>query len=261
MRGKILRPQRLIAALVFSAGVFLAAAALAAPRQEVVDLVVTNVDRPDPVVLGRPLTSTVTVENRGSDRASEVRLVASASSALAIDAVVPSQGACTTSPLACELGAISPGQVVTVQLRGTPAATGRLETTASAASAEADANPSDNSATAVTTVVSLTRPPGPKVTSAVCTDLDVTPLFVVVDRQVIATVTVRAAGKPVAGARVVVRGAGVRGTAKSNERGVARIRVSGQQPGFLTVSLPGRNTCRGARRIGVGGPFLPPVTG
>jgi uncharacterized repeat protein (TIGR01451 family) len=262
MRGKVIRPQRLLAALVFSAAPFVAAAALAKPEEPLADLVVTNVDGPDPVLVGRPLTYTVTVTNRGPAPASAVRLVDSVPSSLVVDRVVPSQGTCVASTLACELGGVAPGAVVTVQIRVRPSETGRVEATATATGAETDVSPADNSATTLTTVVSLTRPPpGPKVTGAVCADFDVTPLFFVAGSQVTAKVTVRAGGKPVAGARVVVRGIGVHGVARSNRRGVARLRVSGTRPGFLTISLPGRKTCRGARRIGVAGPFLPPVTG
>jgi len=75
-------------------------------------------------------------------------------------------------------------------------------------------------------------------------------------------VVVTADKKPVKGVRVVVRGAGVSVTAVSNGKGVAVVRVKPRRSGILEVTLPGRDTCRGARQVGVVAPvLLPPVTG
>ena len=146
-------------------------------------------------------------------------------------------------------------------MRFRPTRTGRLENTATAVGAEPEATPPDNSATAVTTVVGATKPPTrrPQVKGAVCIDFKVLPLSVQAGRRATVRIVVTAGGKPVHGARVALRGAGIRVVGVTNRKGIAVLRVRATKAGFLTVTLPSRNTCRGARRIGVVAVF--PVTG
>ena len=68
--------------------------------------------------------------------------------------------------------------------------------------------------------------------------------------------------KRIKGVKVIVRGAGVRKTARSNGRGVAVLRINPKKPGLITVTA--RETKQricGPKRIGVVGVFLPPLTG
>ena len=235
--------------------------------QPLIDLVVTKVDAPDPVQVGATLVYTITVSNRGLDPATDVRLSDPLPASLTVLSITPSQGSCTTLPvLTCALGTIAPGGVVTVVVRVRPGRTGRLENTATAVGTEPEANPTDNSATAVTVVFGVTKPPPkpkpPRVKGTVCIDHRVAPLSVKVGRKATIRVVVTAGGKPVAGARVIARGAGVRAVSVSNTKGVAIFRVRATRSGFLTVTIPNRNACRKARLIGVVTPFLlPPITG
>jgi uncharacterized repeat protein (TIGR01451 family) len=235
--------------------------------QPLIDLVVTKVDAPDPVQVGATLVYTITVSNRGLDPATDVRLSDPLPDSLTVLSVLPSQGSCTTLPvLTCALGTIAPGGVVTVVVRVRPGSTGRLENTATAVGSEPEANPADNSATAVTVVFGVTKPPPkpkpPKVKNPVCIDHRVAPLSIRVGRTVTVRVVVSAGGKPVAGARVIARGAGVRAVSVSNTKGVAIFRVRARRSGFLTVTIPNRNACQKARLVGVVTPvLLPPVTG
>jgi uncharacterized repeat protein (TIGR01451 family) len=235
-------------------------------RQPLIDVVVSKVDSPDPVPVGATLVYTITVSNRGPDAATDVRLSDPLPRSLALLSVAPSQGTCTVSPmLACELGTIPPGVSATVVVRVRPRQTGRLENAATAVGAEPEANPADNTATAVTVVIGVTRPPKqqpPEVRGAVCIDHRVSPLSIRVGRPTSVRVVVTAAGKPVARVRVVARGAGVSVAARTDRSGVARFLARPTRSGFVRVSLPGRNTCRRARLVGVVAPvLLPPVTG
>jgi hypothetical protein len=77
-----------------------------------------------------------------------------------------------------------------------------------------------------------------------------------VDRIV---VKVAAGGKRVPGARVLVTGAGVRRTARSNREGIAVLLINPRKAGLLTVStLETKRPVCGVKRIGVVGVFLPP---
>ena len=63
------------------------------------------------------------------------------------------------------------------------------------------------------------------------------------------TVRARLAGRPIARTRVVLRGAGVAEAARTNARGLARIRVAASRPGTVRVTLPEALAC--SRRVGV----------
>ena len=208
---------------------------------------------------------TITVTNRGPDAATNVQLRDPLPGSLVILSVTPSQGSCATAPIvSCSLGTIPAGGVVTIVLRVRPTQTGRLENTATAVGAEPEATPPDNSATAVTTVVGKPRPPTrkPEVTGTVCILFEVRPLSIQAGRRATVRIVVTRGGKPVKGVRVVVHGAGTHVIGVSNREGVVFVRVRATKAGFLKVTLPGRNTCGGARRIGVVTVFQPtPVTG
>ncbi len=236
-----------------------------AEQARLIDLVVTKADAPDPFRVGGTLVYTITVSNKGPDPATDVQLTDPLPGSLVFLSAAPSQGSCATTPIAsCSLGTIPAGGVVTIVLRVRPMQTGRLENTATAVGAEPEATPPDNSATAVTTVVGRPRPPTrkPEVTGAVCISFKVRPLSVQAGRRATIRIVVTAVGKPVAGARSVIRGAGIRVVRVSNRKGLVVVRVRATKAGFLTVTLPNRDTCHGARRIGVVAVFRPPpVTG
>jgi hypothetical protein len=151
-----------------------------------------------------------------------------------------------------------------------PTETGTLVNTATAVGSEPEANPSDNSATAVTTVVGATKPPKkpkpprkPKPPKPpICVSFRVAPLALWAGRRATLTVIVRVGRNAGRDVRVVVWGAGVHAAGVTRRNGVALLRVRPTRSGFITVTLPGRRTCGGPRRVGVVTPVLkPPVTG
>jgi hypothetical protein len=60
---------------------------------------------------------------------------------------------------------------------------------------------------------------------------------------------------------VLVTGKAVHKTARTNSRGMAYVRVNVKTAGVLRITTLGKRESCGARRIGVVGIFLPPVTG
>jgi uncharacterized repeat protein (TIGR01451 family) len=124
------------------------------------DLAITNSDSPDPVVVGSPLTYTVTVTNHGPSAANDVTMTDSLLAPFASAAT--SQGSCSgTTNLTCNLGTLSSGSSATVTVVVTPNKPGGISSTASVAAIEPDPDMSNNSATQVTTI---TRRPLPDLT-------------------------------------------------------------------------------------------------
>jgi hypothetical protein len=102
----------------------------------------------------------------------------------------------------------------------------------------------------------------PVVNVDVCLTLTVTPKMIKADGKKDRVVAkVRAAAKPMKGVKVVIRGKGVAKSARTNAKGVAVIVVNPSQPGVITITTSSRRDSCGARRIGVVGVFLPPLTG
>jgi uncharacterized repeat protein (TIGR01451 family) len=230
--------------------------------------VVTKDDTPDPVQVDTRLTYTITVSNKGPDPATNVQLTDGLPSSVVVLGVTTSQGTCSPPPLlTCALGTIQPGQLVHVVVLVRPTKTGRLENTASAVGAEAEANPANNTATAVTTVYGVTRPPKqPKQPQKPpCVAFRVTPVWIRAGRLTTIRVVVLIGSNPGRHVRLVVRGAGVSAGAFTGRNGVARLRFRPKRAGFVTITLPGRRTCGAPRRVGVVTPVLkppvPPVTG
>jgi uncharacterized repeat protein (TIGR01451 family) len=232
--------------------------------------VVAKADAPDPARVGGEIVYTITVSNKGPAAATSVQLADPLDGSLVALSAIASQGACVTAPVVtCSLGAISSGASVTVVVRVRATRAGRVDNTATAIGAEPEANPTDNSATTSTLVVPVTTPPTPPtkprpplVKGEVCIDFRTVPLVVRAGKASTLRVVVTRAGKPVAGARVVVRGAGVRAAATSGAGGVALVRIRPARKGFLRVTIPNRQTCRPSRQVGVVPPvLLPPVTG
>jgi uncharacterized repeat protein (TIGR01451 family) len=118
------------------------------------DLAVTKTDSPDPVLVGSPLTYTVTVSNAGPDAATLVGLTDTLPAGVTFGSATPSQGTCAEAGgvVTCDLGTLASAAGATVTIVVTPATTGVLTNTATAAAAEADGNPANNTATATTTV-------------------------------------------------------------------------------------------------------------
>jgi uncharacterized repeat protein (TIGR01451 family) len=230
---------------------------------------VTKIDEPDPVEIGARLAYTITVTDKGPDAATNVRLSDPLPGSTVLLAVTASQGTCSEGPiLTCSLGTIQKGQLVTVVVVVRPTSIGTIENTATAVGTEPEANPADNTATAVTTVVGPAHPPRPPKPPThpkppnVCVAFRVHPFVVLAGRSTTLRVVVTVGRRPGKAVRVGVHGVGVHAVVRTGSTGVARFRVRPRRTGFLTVSLPGRRTCAGPRRVGVVAPILrPPVTG
>jgi hypothetical protein len=96
----------------------------------------------------------------------------------------------------------------------------------------------------------------------VCLTLTVTPKLIKADgKPDTISVKVTAGKKTVKGVKVLVTGKGIRVTVRTNDRGMAITKVNLNDPGLIRVSTLGKRESCGAKRIGVVGIFLPPVTG
>ena len=198
------------------------------------------------------------VGNNGPDAATQVTLADPLPAGTSFVSVSTTQGSCTGGAIiSCNLGTIAKGQTVTITLVVTAKQSGLLTNTVTVVGKEPESNTANNQATATT------RVPAPVVrrpAQAVCDRFTATPKSLTVGRRSTIVVRVTAGGKPAKGRRVVVKGAGINKSARTNGKGVARIVVKPRKAGIVTITVPQKITC-GARRIGVVGAFQPPVTG
>jgi uncharacterized repeat protein (TIGR01451 family) len=239
-----------------------------------IDLVLSKAAT-SPTPLGGVVTYTLTVTNRGPDTATNVQLADPAPAAVTYLSASPSQGSCalTAALVTCSLGTLAPGQTVTIAVTGRATRVGQHPNTATVTGEGGrEQNPADNVASALTVVPAPATPPTTpkqkpkpkaKPEQDVCLALTVSPKMVTADgRPDRVRVRVSAAGRRVAGQKVLVTGPGVRASARSDRRGVAVLTVNPTRPGLVTITAveTERKVC-GPRRVGVVGVFLPPVTG
>ena len=224
---------------------------------KLIDLYVTKTDLPDPVELNGQLTYTIVVGNHGPDAATQVTLA----DPLPVGTSFVSVS--TTQELHRRVGN---------QLRSRHRARrvdrdhhARRDGTAERRADEhgdggrqgAESNTANNTATATTLVPApLVRQPR----AAVCDQVTITPKSLRVGKRATIVVRVTARGNPVKGRKVVVKGAGILKSARTNARGFARIRVTPRRAGIVTITVPQKLTC-GGKRIGVVGAFEHRFTG
>ncbi len=112
--------------------------------------------------MSSPLTYTLIVTNTGTWDATGVVLTDTLPSEVVIDSVTPSSGTCfqASGQLICDLGDLlkDTGKLVTI-VAIAPSAPGAIINTAQVTSNEYDADPTDNSATALTRVGRITYLP------------------------------------------------------------------------------------------------------
>jgi len=134
------------------------------------DLSVTKTDSPDPVNAGGEVTYTVTVTNEGLTDATGVTLTDTLPSTTTFVSASASQGSCAHSAgtVTCNVGSLDQGASATATIVARTTSAGTITNTASVSSNEGDRDPSDNSASATTTVnavadlsISLTDAPDP----------------------------------------------------------------------------------------------------
>jgi uncharacterized repeat protein (TIGR01451 family)/CSLREA domain-containing protein len=127
------------------------------------DLSLTKSGAPNPVVSGNRLTYTLTVTNNGPQDATGVTVTDALPGSLHFNTANSSQGTCTrstaTNPkpkdgtITCSVGNLANGAKVSITIVVTPTTPGTLTNTAKVKGTETDSDPSNNSATATTTVV------------------------------------------------------------------------------------------------------------
>lgn len=116
------------------------------------DLAVAKADSPDPVLVGSPLTYTVTVTNNGPSTATGVSLTDTLPAGVTF---VSASSGCSVplgGTVTCNLGALTKGASATVMIVVTPTAAGTHTNTASVSATETDPSLTNNVATASTTV-------------------------------------------------------------------------------------------------------------
>jgi hypothetical protein len=94
-----------------------------------------------------------------------------------------------------------------------------------------------------------------------CYTVTVSPKTLSVGKWSALNVLVTAAKKPVKGTRVKLQGPGIlKLSNKTDRKGHVSVRVHPQKPGILKVRTVGHKGCT-VPRVGIVGPFTPPVTG
>lgn len=120
------------------------------------DLVTTLADDPDPVEVGREVTYTAEVTNKGPDTATDAQVVLTLPTGATV--VTAPEGCTGSGPVTCSLGDIVKDASVSKEVVVALGAAGELTATAAASSGSKDAAPLDNSASATTTVSSEPLP-------------------------------------------------------------------------------------------------------
>jgi uncharacterized repeat protein (TIGR01451 family) len=229
-----------------------------------IDLVIVkNATTPTP--LNEVVTYTMTVTNKGPDVATNVQLADPAPAGILYLSVNPGSPTCsvTQSMLTCSLGTLEVGQSRTITLRARATQVGRHVNTATVTGEGGrETNPADNVDNAFTIVP---KPFVPPTAPQVCLTLTVTSSKMIKadGRPDKLSVRVTAGTKRVKGTKVVVRGAGVKKSTRSNAKGIASLRINPTRPGVITITAvqsKNQKVC-GPKRIGAVGVFLPPLTG
>jgi uncharacterized repeat protein (TIGR01451 family) len=217
----------------------------------VIDLAITKIDDPDPVLLGDKLTYTLGVRNDGPDTATNVVVTDSLPSDVSFVSASTAQGSCIGDRvITCQLGTMPAGATASITVVVRPTATGKITNGAVVAGTETESTLANNTATADTLVKGRFTPP-------TCYTLSVRPLSLTVGRRTLVKVVVRARGKVAPGVRVALKGAGVAKAGRTNGRGLARFTVKARKPGLIRIRVPNRRSCT-TQEIGVAGAFKPP---
>ncbi len=233
---------------------------------KLIDLVVTK-QATSPTKLHGTVHYALTVTNKGPDQATNVQLADPAPAGITYLTATSSQGTCMVAPalVTCSLGTLASGQTVTIAITGRSDTVGSHTNTATVTGAGGrETNPADNTASAVTVTPAPVTPPTPKPKPhpKPCLALNVTPKMIKADGKPDKVVAVVTRGKAhVHGAKVVVKGAGVNRSGRTNTKGKVVIAINPTRAGLVSISTPESQHSCGSRRIGVVGVFLPPVTG
>jgi len=117
------------------------------------DLRVTKSDSPEPGMVLKNLTYTLTVTNNGPDVATGVTLTDTLPACLNFVSATPSQGTCSgTNTMTCNYGTVNSGESVTVSIVVTPKQVGSLTNSATVIGDQTDLNNANNTATQDTAI-------------------------------------------------------------------------------------------------------------
>ena len=211
------------------------------------------------------ITYNLVVVNNGPDPAANVKVADTAPADVTFVSATTGAGSCTTTAKAldCTIASLAPGASVAITINATVNATGTKINVVIVTTTTPETNTNNNKAEANTLVIAPITPPTPKPKPQpeICDVLLVTPKMLQANgkkQTIVAKVT--EGKKGVKGARIVLSGAGVSKTVKTNAQGIARITIRPSKPGIIKVEIRGTKACN-TQRIGVVGVFEPPVTG
>jgi uncharacterized repeat protein (TIGR01451 family) len=227
--------------------------------QALVDLAITKSGSPETQDLGQGnITWTMVVTNNGPSTDTGVKVSDPMPAGNTYVSSSTTQGTCTGGAiLNCDLGTMAAGASVTITLVTTPSTTGIQTNTATVSGDLPETNLTNNVANASVEVTKPFVPPCVLVSS-------IRPGQLVVGRKTTLTIHLTQNHKAAPGFKVRIQGAGINVvTEKSNAKGIIKHALKMKRKGILRFSAiggPNGNSC-GAVRIGVRGPFTPPVTG
>jgi uncharacterized repeat protein (TIGR01451 family) len=126
------------------------------------DLSITKGDSPDPVHAGTQLTYAITVTNNGPSDAAGVKVDDTLPGGVDFVSASSDVGTCSgTSTVTCDIGSLANGASAHVTIVVKPTAAGTISNTAKSSTTSGDNNPSNDSATADTTVLKAVKCQGP----------------------------------------------------------------------------------------------------
>jgi uncharacterized repeat protein (TIGR01451 family) len=224
--------------------------------QALVDLAITKSGSPATQDLGQGnITWTMVVTNNGPSADSGVKVSDPMPAGNTYVSSATTQGTCTGGAiLNCDLGTMAAGASVTITLVTTPSAAGLQTNVATVSGDRQETNLANNVATASVEITQPFTPP--------CVLIKrITPGQLVVGHKTVVTVYLSRKGASVNGIKVSIKGAGINVKTKgANAKGVIKHTLKMKRKGILTFRPLASPSC-GAERVGVRGPFTPPVTG
>jgi uncharacterized repeat protein (TIGR01451 family) len=221
-----------------------------------VDLAITKVGSPASQDLGAGnITWTMVVTNNGPSADTGVTVSDPMPAGNTYVSSSTTKGSCTGGAiLTCDIGPMAAGESVTITLVTTPSQVGIQTNTGTVSGDRPDTNPANNVANASVEITQPFTPPCVLISR-------IRPGQLVVGRKTLVTIHLSRKGESVKGIRVRIKGAGINVTTKgANSRGVIKKTLKMKRKGILRFSPLASPSC-GAVRIGVRGPFTPPVTG
>jgi uncharacterized repeat protein (TIGR01451 family) len=221
-----------------------------------VDLAITKSGSPTTQDLGQGnITWTMVVTNNGPDTDTGVKISDPMPAGNTFVSASSTQGTCTGGAiLNCEIGTMAAGAQVTITLVTTPSTTGIQTNTATVSGDKPETNLANNVAMASVEITQPFTPP--------CVLIKrITPGQLVVGRKTVVKIYLSRKGQSVKGIKVRIKGAGINvKTTGASSKGVIKHTLKMKRKGILVFSPLATPSC-GAERLGVRGPFTPPVTG